>query len=157
MSHRYTKVVMVVFVALLVAGLPAGCNLAPPPKKERVEKAPKKIPKVSAEKVTVPAAWPKDVPLYPGAEIVSATLTASGQSLMLRTEDTAAEVFNWYYDQLGLRQWKMHRPMLDVARNVASINGSLEGRTLSLRAGTSETEEGYTSLSVTTEPLLKVK
>ena len=101
--------------------------------------------------------WPKDVPLYPGAEIVSATPTASGQGIMLKTEDTAAEVFNWYYDQLDAKHWEMHRPMLDVARNVASINGSLEGRTMSLKAGTSETEEGYTSLSITADPPVNVK
>ncbi len=143
-------------MALLVPGLLAGCNFAPLPEEEKVEE----VPKIRVEKVTtieVPARWPKDVPLYPGAEIVSATPTASGQGIMLKTEDTAAEVFNWYYDQLDAKHWEMHRPMLDVARNVASINGSLEGRTMSLKAGTSETEEGYTSLSITADPPVNVK
>ena len=156
MSQRFRRAFAKVLVALLVAGSLAGCNLAPPTEEEKVEK----VPEVPVEKVTtieVPSAWPKDVPLYPGAQIVTSTPTASGHGLTLRTEDTAAEVFNWYYDQLAAEKWEMHRPMLDVARNVASINGSLEGRTLSLKAGTSETKEGYTSLAITADPPINVK
>lgn len=156
MLQGFRRTFAAVLVALLVPGSLVGCNLAPPLEEEKVEEA----PKVSVEKVTtieVPAGWPKDIPLYPGAEIVSATPTASGQSLTLKTEDTAAEVFNWYYDQLDANLWEMHRPMMDVARNVASINGSLEGRTLSLKAGTSETEEGYTRFSITTDLPINVK
>ncbi len=146
----------IVLVALLATGFLVGCNLAPPLEEESAEET----PEVPVEKVTTieaPTGWPKDVPLYPGAEIVSTTLTATEQGLVLKTEDTAAEIFNWYYDQLGVRHWEMHRPRLDVARNDASINGSLEGRKLFLKAGTSETEEGYTSLSITADPPLNIK
>lgn len=152
----YRRALAAVLMMLLVSGSLAGCNLAPAVEEERVEKA----PMVPVEKVTAiepPAGWPQDVPLYPGAQIVSSTLTVSGQVLTLKTKDTAAQIFNWYYDQLDAGKWQMHRPRLDVARNDASIYGSLGERTIDLKAGTSETEEGYTSLSIMADPPLSVK
>ncbi len=156
MSQRSRRLLIVAFVALLVPGPLAGCNLSPAPPEEKVET----VPKVQVEKVTtieIPAQWPKDIPIYPGAQIVSETPTVSGQSLTLKTEDTAAEVFNWYFDRLDSENWIMPAPMLDVARNVASISGTLDGRTLRFIAQTAETEEGYTSFSITADLPVAIK
>jgi hypothetical protein len=49
----------------------------------------------------LPDGWPPSVPAYPGGTVQSAMTSASGQSLTLRTRDSATRVREYYRDRLG--------------------------------------------------------
>jgi hypothetical protein len=49
----------------------------------------------------LPDGWPTSVPAYPGATVQSAMSSASGQSVILRTRDSATRVREYYLDRLG--------------------------------------------------------
>jgi hypothetical protein len=49
----------------------------------------------------LPDGWPTSVPTYPGATIQSAMTSESGQSVTLRTRDSATRVRDYYMDRLG--------------------------------------------------------
>ena len=60
------------------------------------------------ENVTIPADFPKDVPVYPGAKAIGVVMTKTGDqgaSLTLKTDDDTAKVIAWYEDQLKA-SWK---------------------------------------------------
>jgi hypothetical protein len=50
---------------------------------------------------TLPDGWPKGVPPYPGSTVQSAMTSAAGQSVILRTRDSATRVREYYMDRLG--------------------------------------------------------
>jgi hypothetical protein len=49
----------------------------------------------------LPDGWPTSVPTYPGSIVQSATTSVSGQSVTLRTRDSATRVREYYMDRLG--------------------------------------------------------
>jgi hypothetical protein len=55
--------------------------------------------------VQLPANWPSDVPMYAGANIVSATTIAQGISVLFQSADAAATVSDWYQAQLTASGW----------------------------------------------------
>lgn len=73
----------------------------------------------------VPADFPKDVPIYPGAKVTGAVASAggakSGHMLTMQTPDSPEKIANFYKEKLS--GWK---PELDVA--------SSDGRTLMLQS-----------------------
>lgn len=153
MTKRLARV-MVLGAAILVAASLVGCNLAPPPAEVKRE-SPKAVP-LEKTKATVrpPADWPKELPLYPGAELENATPTAPGSTMLtLKTKDSASEIFNWYYDELEARKWTILGPTLDVGQNVAIIKATLGAKVMYLEARTSQSENGATALLLTTGPL----
>jgi hypothetical protein len=57
------------------------------------------VPTVSSGKL--PDGWPPGLPPYPGAIIVSATNSAAGKNVILRTRDSALKVREYYMDRLA--------------------------------------------------------
>jgi len=138
-----------IFLVVLVSGVTTSCNLAPPPAQVKEPKKAKKVPIEKVKTIEAPTGWPQEIPLYPTADIESVVPEGAGFTLRLKTDDTAAQIFNWYYDMLEAQKWEMAGPTLDVARNIAIINGKLGDKTLFLEARTSEEQDGSTSLSLT--------
>jgi hypothetical protein len=54
------------------------------------------------ENVKIPDDFPKDVPVYPGAKVMTAIITGAdgGASLTMTTSDPVDKVSAWYQDQL---------------------------------------------------------
>lgn len=77
------------------AGEPAAASKLPP--------SPDATPAWSTE---LPADFPADVPLYPGAEVVQARVSADGgTSVTLSVEGDAEEVASFYADSLAGEGW----------------------------------------------------
>lgn len=55
--------------------------------------------------VQLPENWPSDVPIYAGANIVSATTIAQGISVLFKSSDSATTVSDWYQAQLTASGW----------------------------------------------------
>jgi len=55
--------------------------------------------------VQLPENWPSDVPIYAGANIVSATTIAQGISVLFQSSDSAATVSDWYQARLTASGW----------------------------------------------------
>lgn len=151
MLRKTARTLGAIIVAFLLSGLLAACNLAPPPAPVKKTEKVKKLPIEKIKAVEPPTNWPVEVPLYPQAELESVLPVGAGFKLILKTEDTAAQIFNWYYDELEVRKWQMSGPTLDVAQNIAIIDGKLGDKSLFLEARTSEDEDGRTSLHLTAE------
>ncbi|TAK03683.1 hypothetical protein EPO34_00785 [Patescibacteria group bacterium] len=88
--------------------------------------------------VSIPADFPADIPMYPGATVVTAMTSAQegrqGASLMLTTPDAVAAASGWYEQELVGDGW-------EKSGNFA-VNGS------DMRAY----EKGDAALSVTASP-----
>ena len=128
MSQRPSVLFFSVLVALFVSVLLSGCDLSIEDKFEsRKDTRPKiETEEAKAKSVKVPGKWPKQIPMYPHAELMEAKTTADGLTLLLRTNDSADKIFAWYYDTLLAAKWDMKGPTLDVAQNIAVIKSELD-------------------------------
>ena len=55
--------------------------------------------------VQLPENWPSDVPIYAGANIVSATTISQGISVLFHSADSAVTVSDWYQARLTASGW----------------------------------------------------
>lgn len=156
MPQRRFRVLVIVFAALFVSGLVAGCKLTPVKKATRKPK--ELIPVIKAEVSPVPGDWPKEIPTYPNAELLEVSTTASGKMLIYKTKDPAYKIFEWYYDTLEAAKWNMKGPTMDVAQNLAIIKSELGSLTFlldaRLRKNDSGEREGSTITLTTPAPKL---
>ncbi|CAN5901984.1 hypothetical protein BH11MYX4_BH11MYX4_57460 [soil metagenome] len=58
---------------------------------------------VSGAAVKLPAGWPANVPIYPGAAIRNALTSPSGKTVTLATKDTSAKFADCYKTKSGLK------------------------------------------------------
>ena len=129
-----------VFVALFVSVLPAGCFTIPA---QKVAKKPKeRIPVVKAQVSPIPSDWPKEIPTYPKAELLESSVTATGKTLTFKTKDSAVEIFEWYYDTLEAAKWNIKGPTMDVAKNVVIIKSELGPLTFLLDSHSRQNDKG---------------
>ncbi len=128
MSQRPSVLFFSVLAALFVSIVLSGCDLSIEDKAEGRKDARLKIATepAKAKSVKVPGKWPKQIPMYPHAEVIEASTTAGGIKLTLKTGDSADKIFTWYYDTLLEGNWNMKGPTLDVAQNIAIIKSELE-------------------------------
>ncbi len=140
MPLRRFRVLALVLAALFVSGLAAGCKLEPAKKTTRKPK--EKVPVIRAEAAVIPKDWPKEIPTYPNAELLEASSTESGKILTFKTQDSAVEIFEWYYDTLEAAKWNIKGPTMDVSKNVVIIKSELGPITFLLDSHTRQNERG---------------
>lgn len=104
------------------------------------------------ENVTIPADFPKDVPVYPGSKAASVVISSSGDkssSLSLKSSDDSAKVVKWYEDTLKAQGWTQEQTM--TAAGVDLRNYKKDGVQLSVTV-TSGGEESTTVISLIRTP-----
>jgi hypothetical protein len=129
-----------ILAVLMLASVPAACNrevVVEKPEKRKSVQGP-----VKAKAIEPPKGWPKEVPLYPGAEVVSTDSEGDELVVMMRTQDAAHTVFNWYYDELQAAEWQMKGPTLDVGQSFAIIRAELGELRLTFEARPNLDDEG---------------
>lgn len=129
MSQRPIRLILWVFVALFASLTLASCDLSAQKKVEipKVKRPNTKTEATKATSIKVPGSWPKQIPMYPYAELMEASTTPTGGlKLFFRTGDSADKIFAWYYDTMLEQKWNMSGPTLDVAQNIAIIKSELE-------------------------------
>jgi hypothetical protein len=99
------------------------------------------------ERVKLPPDFPRDVPLYPGAEArMSLAGGEEGMVVTLTSEDEADEVFDFYRSKLESEGWSIEgemrfgqQAMLHCAKEGRSasvtVSGSDEGSSITLAVG----------------------
>lgn len=157
-QKRFQIFLGAVFVALFVSALLAGCKVEPVKKTVKRPKA-NSAPLAKVNAPQIPGDMPKEVPIYPNAELLSVNQTPDGRVLSFKTSDTADKIFGWYFDELDARHWEMKGPTLDVAQNLAIIKAQLgAGLTILLDARALKNDKGelegstITLTSTGTEP-----
>jgi hypothetical protein len=79
-------------------------------------------------KVSMPASFPADLPLYPGAVPYSAMETSGGNTIIgLDTPDGAPEIYGFYEDRLPASGWKIDSELnVGGKRVLTAIKGKLK-------------------------------
>ena len=96
---------------------------------------------------TIPKDWPKDAPVYAGAEVEysAAVNTAEGKpgyALILLTSDATAKVSAYYKAELAKQGWKIEGAM---EGNGTTVIGATKGdRVISVSVASSEGQTGIT-------------
>jgi len=144
---RRLKLLVVVLVALFVALMAAGCETQINKAGRRPTEA---APMVKAEVISVPDAWPKEIPTYPTAELLGTSITPTGKILTYKAKDPAYKIFEWYYDTLEAAKWNMKGPTLDVAQNLAIIKSELGPLSFLLDVRLRKTDKGEVAGSTIT-------
>ncbi len=144
MSQRPSVLFFSVLVALFVSMLLSGCDLSIEDKEQGRKEARLKIATepAKAKSVKVPGQWPKEIPLYPHAELLEASTTPGGIKLKFKTGDSADKIFAWNYDTLLAAQWNMKGPTLDVAQNIAIIKSELDDVSFLIEANRFRNDKG---------------
>ncbi len=74
--------------------------------------------------VPLPADFPKDVPVYPGATITASTTVPEGMNLVLNTADRASKVAAFYQQELKAKGWTIETTMnIPTGNMVAARKG----------------------------------
>jgi hypothetical protein len=117
--------------ALVVAGM-IGC-------------ADEQAPSIKWKKTaTLPADFPKDVPIYAGAQIVSAATTGGTVGAVLSTADTPELVTDFYKSELEKSGWA--KPQAVNAAGTSTMTATKEKRRVSV--GITKGADGKTSISI---------
>jgi hypothetical protein len=95
---------------------------------------------------TVPATFPKDIPLYPGASVKMALEVPEGYTLNLATQDPVAKVAETYLKEMADREWSKEMSM-DMGGN-SMLGFKKEGRTLNLVIAAEKGQETQINLTV---------
>ncbi|HOW67699.1 MAG TPA: hypothetical protein P5186_20560 [Candidatus Paceibacterota bacterium] len=102
----------------------------------------------SGGNLQVPAKFPSDVLVYPGAKLQTAIEIPEGFSLRLTTKDPVAKVVETYLKELPAQQWSKEMSM-DMGSN-SMLAFKKENRTVNVVVS-SEDNETSVSLTVVTE------
>jgi hypothetical protein len=107
-------------------------------------------PAVAASSVALPATFPKDVPLYPGAIVAAGSsdqsASGAGHSVTLLTADPPVKVADWYEVELPKQGWAK-----SLAVAVPDGKGTFftkDNRTLTLKASPDPLAPTKTSCSI---------
>jgi len=93
--------------------------------------APKTLnPTVTAETGGLPANFPKDVPIYPGAKVVAGATSGADAGVTFETSDPPEKVMNLYKEELPRNGWKEIKPV-SVA-GLYTVGATKDGRTLGI-------------------------
>jgi hypothetical protein len=98
--------------------------------------------------IKVPAGFPQDVPIYPGAMVQAAVEVPEGFTLRMTTKEAAAKVVETYLKELPAQKWSKEMSM-DMGEN-SMLTFKKENRTLSVVVS-AEKNETSISLSVVSE------
>jgi len=103
----------------------------------------------SGKSAKVPDGFPKDVPIYPGAEVVSATSMAQMgmASVQLSTGDGVAKVAAYYKRELAAKGWNEVTAMSQGGAQAMEMLSCSKGETVATVMAVAE--EGKTIISVT--------
>ena len=93
---------------------------------------------------TLPADFPKGVPIYPGATIVSASNVGGNSGAVLSTEDAGDKVAAYYKDELGKQGWSGIQPVSAGGTNM--VRATKEKRQVAVSI--SKATDGKTSISL---------
>lgn len=100
---------------------------------------------------SLPADWPSDAPVYPGAKITfsgSSSANADGKTaatVALTTSDSSDKVSSYYKDQIAAKGWTIKGTA--QAQGTTSISAEKDTRQLIIIIGASE---NLTSISIST-------
>jgi len=73
------------------------------------------------ENARVPDGFPKDVPVYPDAQVVGGMVAGEGGMLTLQTDDDLDEVAEFYREKLAKEGWSLGPPMDVMGRRLLSF------------------------------------
>ena len=60
----------------------------------------------AGDNVALPKSWAKDIPLYPGAKVMAALDSPTGQQVQFTTKDPLKKISEYYTDKLNKDGWK---------------------------------------------------
>ena len=101
-------------------------------------------PSGNASTGSLPADFPKDVPIYAGAEIVSAATTGGTVGAVLATPDTPEKVADFYKSELEKNGWA--KPQAVNMAGTSTMTATKEKRLVSV--GITKGADGKTSISI---------
>jgi hypothetical protein len=101
-------------------------------------------PAGNASTGSLPADFPKDVPIYAGAQIVSAATTGGTVGAVLSTADTPEKVTDFYKSELEKNGWA--KPQAVNAAGTSTMTATKEKRRVSV--GITKGADGKTSISI---------
>lgn len=104
---------------------------------------------VNAATGSLPADFPKDIPIYTGATIVSAAMAAGTASAVLSTSDAPDKAAEFYKAELGKNGWSAPQ-VVDAAGN--TVMSSKKEKT-QLAVTISKGTDGKTMISVSSTPM----
>lgn len=91
--------------------------------------------------VSVPSDFPKEIPVYANASVLSTAMAADSSSITLQTSDKATDVLTWYESQLS--EWKKEASF-DM-QNVMARTYDKDGKKLVLSLST---QDAQTAISI---------
>ena len=101
-------------------------------------------PSGNASTGSLPADFPKDIPVYAGAEIVSAATTAGTVGAVLSTGDAPEKVADFYKSELEKNGWA--KPQAVNMAGTSTMTATKEKRRISV--GITKGADGKTSISI---------
>jgi hypothetical protein len=98
----------------------------------------------------LPADFPKDVPVYPGATIVSASNVGGTAGAVLNTADAGDKVATYYKDELAKQGWS--NPQAVNAAGTNAIRATKEKRQVAVTITKADDGKTNISLGITAMP-----
>lgn len=93
---------------------------------------------------SLPADFPKDIPIYTGASVVSASTTGAGVGAVLSTADAPEKVADFYKTELEKNGWS--KPQVVSAAGTNSVMAKKEKHQLAV--GITKAADGKTNISI---------
>jgi hypothetical protein len=121
-------------------------NAAPAPAKPAAPTTPTNVSTPAGNVATgsLPADFPKDIPIYTGAGITSASTTGGTVGAVLTTSDDPAKVASFYKDELAKNGWS--KPQAVDMAGTSSISATKEKRRIGV--GITKSQDGKTNISI---------
>jgi hypothetical protein len=98
----------------------------------------------SASTGSLPADFPKDVPVYPGATVVGGATAGAGSGAAFNTSDAPDKVASFYKDELPKNGWS--KPIATDMAGMSSIAATKDKRRLGISV--TKGQDGKTMISI---------